>query len=104
MTLNNGAKAIYPHNGSNAILNSQSNFYASVFFWIFTATRIWDRFIISLIKPKFDNLPIVYLRVLDKLESWNCSASSENQNKNNFPFTIYTKQVTQQRIDHQILP
>ena len=31
---------------------------------IFTAKRMMDTYIISLSKPKFDNLPIVYLHVL----------------------------------------
>ena len=34
-----------------------------------------------------------------KLWSWNCSASSVNQNKNSFEYTNCTKNVNQQRID-----
>ena len=50
------------------------------------AKWIRDRPIISPIKPTFDDQFFVDLRVLCKLQTWNCSASSANQNKNNFTF------------------
>ena len=37
-----------------------------------TAKRIQDRFIVSSIKPKFDDRFLVDLRILYKLRTWNC--------------------------------
>ena len=47
-----------------------------------TANRIQDSFILSSIKPKFDNWFFVDLMFC----TWNCSTNSANQNKNNFIF------------------
>ena len=73
------------------------NLYA-FFFWFlilldrvfyFTAKRIQDRSIISLNKPKFDDQFFVDLRVLQKLWTWNCSASSASSaNKKQKQFHI----------------
>ena len=43
------------------------------------------------------------LRVLYKLQTWNCSARSANQNNNNFTVATCIKHVNQQRISCQIL-
>ena len=45
---------------------------------------------------------LIYLFCTSR-EPKNGSASSANQNKNNFMFAVGTKHVNQQRIDHQIL-
>ena len=53
--------------------------------------------------PKFDAQSFDDLHILYKLWIRDCSASSKNQNKNNFMFATCNKHVNQQRIEHQIL-
>ena len=68
---------------------------------IYTGKRIWDRLLISSIKPKFDNQFFVDLHVLYKFQTWNCSDNSEKQI--NFTFSISTKHVYRQSISLEIL-
>ena len=81
----------YLHNIVPKILSLYINKFVNI---TDKSTYIWDRSIISSIKPKFDD---TFLGVLYKLWIWNWSASSANQNKNNFTFATCTKHVYQQK-------
>ena len=56
--------------------------------------RIWDKSIISSIKPKFEDGFFVNLRVVKELQTWNYYVRSANQN--NFTFTICTRLANHQ--------
>ena len=57
----------------------------------------------SSIKLKFENPFFVDLYILYNLLVWNCSATSVNQNRNNFVFATCSKQVNQQKVGRQVL-
>ena len=62
-----------------------------------TAKKIKDGPIISSVKLKFDNRFFDDLCVLYNLWTWNYSACSANQKKNNSTYVTCTKQVNQQQ-------